>query len=100
MTITRRSLIGGGAALAGAAAATIASGGRASAFAPTELPAQQLPAQELSAHDLATLDTPVMLSVTNAKKGDLEILIGEHAITFTDKALVAKLARTSRKAVV
>ena len=36
----------------------------------------------------------------NAKKGDLEILIGEHAITFTDKALVAKLARTSRKAVV
>ena len=90
MTITRRSLIGGGAALAGAAAATIASGGRGSASAPIELSAQELEA----------LDIPVMLSVTNARKGDLEILIGEQAITFTDKALVAKLARTSRKAVV
>lgn len=90
MTITRRSLIGGGAALAGAAAATIASGGRGSASAPIELSAQELEA----------LDIPVMLSVTNASKGDLEILIGEQAITFTDKALVAKLARTSRKAVV
>lgn len=95
MTITRRSLIGGGAALAGAAAATIASGGKANALASTELPTQ-----ELSAHELSALDTPVILSVTNAKKGDLEILIGEHAIAFTDKALVAKLARTSRKAVV
>jgi hypothetical protein len=89
MTITRRSLIGGGAALAGAAAATLASGGTASASAPPEL----------SAQELAALDIPVMLSVTDAEKGDLEILIGEQAITFTDKALVAKLARTSRKAV-
>ncbi len=89
MTITRRSLIGGGAALAGAAAATFASGGPASASAQPEL----------SAQGLAALDTPVMLSVTDAKKGELEILFGEQAITFTDKALVAKLARTSRKAV-
>ena len=91
MTMTRRSLIGGGAALAGAAAATIASGGTTSAFAQTT---------ELSAQELSALDVPVMLSVTNAKKGELEILIGEHAIAFTDKALVSKLARTSRKAVV
>ena len=89
MTITRRSLIGGGAALAGAAAATIASGGTTNASAPIEL----------SDQELAALDIPVMLSVTDAKKGDMEILIGEQAITFTDKALVAKLARTSRKAV-
>ncbi len=89
MTITRRSLIGGGAALAGAAAATIASGGTTNASAPTEL----------SAQELAVLDIPVMLSVTDAKRGDVEILIGEQAITFTDKALVAKLARTSRTAV-
>lgn len=95
MTMTRRSLIGGGAALAGAAAATIASGGKASASARAELSAPELSPQELS-----VLDLPVMLSVTNAKKGDLEILIGDQAIAFTDKALVAKLARTSRKAVV
>ena len=95
MTITRRSLLGGGAALAGAAAATIATGGRTSASAP-----DQLSVPELSVQELSVLDLPVMLSVTNAKKGDLEILIGEQAITFNDKALVAKLARTSRKAVV
>jgi 3-hydroxyisobutyrate dehydrogenase-like beta-hydroxyacid dehydrogenase len=89
MTLSRRSLIGGGAALAGAAAATVA-GGNTSAFAFTEL----------SAQELAALDIPVMLSVTNAKKGELEILVGEQAITFTDKALVSKLARTTRKAVV
>lgn len=89
MTITRRSLIGGGAALAGAAAATLASGGTTNASAPIEL----------SAQELAMLDIPVMLSVTDAKRGEMEILIGEQAITFTDKALVAKLARTSRKAV-
>ncbi len=89
MTITRRSLIGGGAALAGVAAATIASGGTTNASTPIEL----------SAQELASLDIPVMLSVTDAKKGDMEILIGEQAITFTDKSLVAKLARTSRRAV-
>jgi 3-hydroxyisobutyrate dehydrogenase-like beta-hydroxyacid dehydrogenase len=88
MTLSRRSLIGGGAALAGAAAATVASGGT-SAFALTEL----------SVQELAALDIPVMLSVTNAKKGELEILVGEQAITFTDKPLVAKLARTTRKEV-
>jgi hypothetical protein len=90
MTFSRRSLIGGGVALAGAAAATVASGGTTGAFAPTEL----------SATELAALDIPVMLSVTNAKKGELEILVGEQAITFTDKSLVAKLAHTTRKAVV
>jgi 3-hydroxyisobutyrate dehydrogenase-like beta-hydroxyacid dehydrogenase len=89
MTLSRRSLISGGAALAGAAAATVASGST-SAFAFTEL----------SAQELVALDIPVMLSVTNAKKGELEILVGEQAITFTDKSLVAKLARTTRKAVV
>jgi 3-hydroxyisobutyrate dehydrogenase-like beta-hydroxyacid dehydrogenase len=89
MTLSRRSLIGGGAALAGAAAATVASGSTG-AFALTEL----------SAQELAALDIPVMLSVTNAKKGELEILVGEQAITFTDKSLVSKLARTTRKAVV
>ena len=89
MTLSRRSLIGGGAALAGAAAATIASGGTTSALVLTGL----------SPEDLTALDIPVMLSVTNAKKGELEILVGERALTFTDKSLVAKLASATRKAV-
>jgi 3-hydroxyisobutyrate dehydrogenase-like beta-hydroxyacid dehydrogenase len=56
--------------------------------------------QELSATDLEALDIPVMLSVTDAKKGELEILVGEQAITFTDRALVSKLARAARQGVV
>jgi 3-hydroxyisobutyrate dehydrogenase-like beta-hydroxyacid dehydrogenase len=55
---------------------------------------------ELSAADLEDLGFPVMLSVTNAKKGELEILVGEQAITFTDRALVAKLHRAASRGVV
>lgn len=89
MTLSRRSLIGGGAALAGAGVVA-AAGGAPAAWA----------LQELSATDLEALDIPVMLSVTDAKKGELEILVGEQAITFTDRALVSKLARAARKGVV
>lgn len=89
MTLSRRSLIGGGAALAGAGVAAVATG-TPGAWALTEL----------TAADLEDLDIPVMLSVTNAKKGELEILVGEQAITFTDKALVAKLGRAARQGVV
>jgi hypothetical protein len=89
MTLSRRSLIGGGAVLAGAgAAAVVSSAPGAWALG------------ELTATDLEALDIPVMLSVTDAKKGQLEILVGEQAIPFTDKALVAKLARAARQGVV
>lgn len=86
MTVTRRNLIGGGAALAGAGA--IASfGGTAGAL---DVP--------LTAEELEALDIPVMLSVTDADRGTLEILVGEQAIEFTDRRLVAKIAGVARKA--
>jgi hypothetical protein len=89
MTLSRRSLIGGGAALAGAGVAA-AAGRTPGAWA----------LSELTATELEDLDIPVMLSVTDATKGELEILVGEQAITFTDRALVAKLHRAARQGVV
>ena len=40
-----------------------------------------------------------MLSVSDAKAGELELLVGEQAITITDRGLVAKLARATRNEV-
>jgi 3-hydroxyisobutyrate dehydrogenase-like beta-hydroxyacid dehydrogenase len=90
MPISRRALIGGGAALVGAGA--VATFG--------ERHTDELFAGELSAADLEALDIPVMLSVTDPTTGELEILVGEQAITFTDRSLVAKLARASRNGAV
>lgn len=85
MTLSRRGLLGGGAVLAGATAVAVLTDGPA-AFA-----------TDLGPADLEALGIPVMLSVIDAKSGVLELLVGEQAITFTDRALVSKLARTARK---
>ena len=87
MTMSRRGLLGGGAALAGAGAVA----------ALTERNTSKKIANHLSAADLEALDIPVMLSVTDASSGKVEILVGEQAIEFEDRALVAKLASATRK---
>lgn len=86
MEVSRRALIGGGASLAGAGA--VASLGQ-----------RPTPYQNgaLSPVDLSALDIPFMLSVTDAAAGEFEILVGEQAITFIDRALAATLARAARK---
>lgn len=89
MNMSRRGLIGGGAALAGVGAVSAVTQGSSGVLA-----------APLSAADLEALDIPVVLSVTDAKKGTLEVLIGEQAVEFTDRSLVAKLARVARKDVV
>ncbi|MEO6652370.1 MAG: hypothetical protein ABIP17_06920 [Ilumatobacteraceae bacterium] len=86
MDISRRGLLGGGAALAGVGAVTALTQGGASVLA-----------APLTAAELEALDIPVILSVTDAKRGTLEVLIGEQAVEFTDRSLVAKLARVARK---
>ncbi len=86
---SRRSILGGGAALVGASAVTGFS--RSSSDGSPS---------ELSATELEALDIPVMLSISNAQTGELELLVGEQAITFTDRGLVAKIARASRNEVV
>lgn len=85
MTMSRRGLLGGGAALAGAGAVAALTERSTKGFA-----------SQLTAADLESLDIPVMLSVTDASKGTLEILVGEQAIEFQDRGLVAKLARATR----
>ena len=88
--MSRRGLLGGGAALAGAGAVA----------ALTERSTSKKIADHLSAADLEALDIPVMLSVTDASSGKVEILVGEQAIEFEDRALVAKLASATRKGAV
>lgn len=90
MNISRRKVLGGGAALVGAGA-VVAFGER--------VPGELVPT-ELTSADLEALDIPVLLTVTNAAAGELEILVGEQAITFTDRNLVARLARHARTGVV
>jgi 3-hydroxyisobutyrate dehydrogenase-like beta-hydroxyacid dehydrogenase len=85
MTVSRRSLLGGGAALAGV--------GVIAALTPGSTEPVAAP---LTAADLEALDIPVILSVTDASNGHLEVLVGEQAIAFTDRNLVAKLAKAAR----
>jgi hypothetical protein len=51
---------------------------------------------EASAHDINRLSGPALLAVRDARKGKVELLIGDRSIEFTDKRLVARLARAGR----
>jgi len=85
--ISRRSLLArGGAGVAGAAAASTGILGLA----------KPAGAATLSAAELAVLDQPVMLRVRNAASGEVELLVGEREVVFTDKSLVANVLRASR----
>jgi len=85
--ISRRSLlVRGGAGVAGAAAA-------GSGFLALASPAGAGP---LTAQELSSLNQPVMLRVRNAATGEVELLVGEREVVFTDKALVANVLRASR----
>lgn len=86
MEVSRRALLGGGAALAGATAVGVLTQNPVVAFA-----------GGASDEELEALEIPVMLSVVDAKAGRLEILVGERAIEFTDRKLVGQLARATRQ---
>ena len=47
-------------------------------------------------HDINRLSGPALLAVHDARKGKVELLIGDRSIEFTDKRLVARLARAGR----
>ncbi len=85
--ISRRSLLArGGVGVAGVAAA-------GSGILAVAAPAGAGP---LTGQELAALDKPVMLRVRDAATGEVEILVGERAVLFTDKALVANVLRATR----
>jgi hypothetical protein len=88
--VTRRSfLIKGSAGAVGAAG--LAAGGLAlssAAAADTNDP-------ELRP-DEADVPGPVLVEIKDAATGEVEILVGEREVSFTDKALVAKVLRAAR----
>jgi len=51
---------------------------------------------EPSAHELAAARGPALLQVHDAARGEVELLIEERSIVFTDKRLVARLLRAAK----
>ncbi len=86
--VSRRSFLVRGSAAAGAAAATATAG-----LAVTSGTAGAAP---LTAEEVAALDQPVLLHVTDAAAGQVELLVGEEEIQLTDPSLVAKVLRATK----
>jgi hypothetical protein len=53
-------------------------------------------AEEPDAVDLERASGPVLVRIRDAAAGELELLIDDRSIAFTDKALVAKVLRATR----
>jgi hypothetical protein len=88
--VTRRSfLIKGSAGAVGAAG--LAAGGLAlsTAAADTDEP-------DLQPGEAADVPGTVLVEIKDAATGEVEILVGEREVSFTDKALVAKVLRAAR----
>jgi hypothetical protein len=89
--VTRRSfLIKGSAGAVGAAG--LAAGGLAlssAAAADTQEP-------DLQPGEAADVPGPVLVEIEDAATGEVKILVGEGEVSFTDKALVAKVLRAAR----
>lgn len=88
MQLSRRTLIGGTASLVGANAVVLL----------TEHPSSAA-SGPLDPADLGGLDPGLLVSITDARTGRCELLVGERAIEFTDRDLVSRIARASRAAV-
>lgn len=50
----------------------------------------------LDPEEVATLERPMLLQVLDADAGEVEILIDDKEIVFTDRALVARVLRATR----
>ena len=87
--VTRRSFIATGSAGALGVAGVAALGSPISLTAGADVP-------ELTDSEAAAVDGNVMLSVRNARTGEVELLVAERSVKFTDKQLVARLVRASR----
>ena len=54
--------------------------------------------EEAAAEDLVALDGPMFVHVRDAAAGEVDVLVDEREVVFTDKALVAKLLRAASEA--
>lgn len=87
--VTRRSfLVTGSVGAAGAATAFGTGWALSSATDSSE--------SALSQDEIDELSGPLVVQVKNAAAGELEVLVGEREVTFTDKALTARLLRAAQ----
>jgi hypothetical protein len=86
--VTRRSFIAAGSAGALGVAGAAALGSPITSMASGDEP-------ELTESEAAAVG-PAALSIRNARTGQVELLVGNRSIKFTDKQLVRRVARASR----
>ncbi len=86
--VSRRSFLVRGSA--GAAAAAAATGGGITALAGAAGAAPQ------SHAEVEELDQPVIVRVLDASAAQVELLVGDREVVFTDKKLVATVLRATR----
>jgi hypothetical protein len=87
--VTRRSFLIKGSAGAVGAAGLAAGGIALSSAAAADEPA-------LRPDEAADVPGPVLVDIKDAATGEVEILVGEREVSFTDQALVAKVLRAAR----
>jgi hypothetical protein len=87
--VTRRSFLIKGSAGAVGAAGLAAGGIALSSAAAADEPA-------LRPDEAADVPGPVLVDIKDAATGEVEILVGEREVSFTDRALVAKVLRAAR----
>jgi hypothetical protein len=89
--VTRRSFL-----IKGSAGAVGAAGLAAGGFALSSAAAAGTEEPELRPGEAADVTGPVLVDIKDAATGEVEILVGEREVSFTDKALVAKVLRAAR----
>jgi hypothetical protein len=86
-SVNRRSFLIKGSVGAAAVAGVVGSG-----FALTSLVGDDETALPAGADEL---DGPVLVQITHASSGEVEVLVGEREVTFNDRALVARVLRAA-----
>jgi len=87
--VTRRSFLVTGSVGAAGAATAFGTGWALSTAADSSESA-------LSQDELDAINGPLVVQVKDPAAGELEVLVGEREVVFTDRALVAKLLRASQ----
>lgn len=88
---TRRSFL-----IKGSAGAVGAAGLAASGFGLASVAASGTEEPVLQPDEAAGIPGPVLVQVKDAAAGEVGILVGEREVSFTDKALVARVLRAAR----
>jgi hypothetical protein len=89
--VTRRSFL-----IKGSAGAVGAAGLAAGGLALSSAAAAETKEPELRPDEAADAPGTVLVEIKDAATGEVEILVGEREVSFTDKALVAKVLRAAR----